>query len=66
MNFNTHTWCGTYDITVDNNITADLKHLVLVADLRQRSVAGGAGGLSTGEFTFLKGTTYKLVVGDAG
>ena len=32
----------------------------------QRSIAGGSGGLSTGQFTFLEGTTYKLVVGGAG
>lgn len=58
---------GTYDISVDNNITADLKALGAGGGTSiQRSVAGGAGGLSTGEFTFLSGTTYKLVVGGAG
>ena len=58
---------GTYDITVDNNITADLRALGAGGGTsNQRSVAGGAGGLSTGEFTFLSGTTYKLVVGSAG
>ena len=58
---------GTYDITVDNNITADLRALGAGGgQSEQRSVDGGAGGLSTGEFTFLKGTTYKLVVGGAG
>ena len=58
---------GTYDITVDNNITADLRALGAGGGTSdQRSVDGGAGGLSTGEFTFLSGTTYKLVVGGAG
>ena len=58
---------GTYDISVDNNITADLRALGAGGGTSiQRSVAGGAGGLSTGEFTFLNGTTYKLVVGGAG
>ena len=58
---------GTYDITVDNNITANLRALGAGGGTsNQRSVAGGAGGLSTGKFTFLKGTTYKLVVGGAG
>ena len=58
---------GTYDITVDNNITADLRALGAGGgSSNQRSVAGGAGGLSTGEFTFLSGTTYKLVVGGKG
>ena len=58
---------GTYDITVNNNITADLRALGAGGGSSiVRSVDGGAGGLSTGQFTFLKGTTYKLVVGGAG
>ena len=58
---------GTYDITVDNDLTADLRALGAGGGSSvQRSVAGGAGGLSVGRFTFLKGTTYKLVCGDAG
>jgi hypothetical protein len=58
---------GTYDITVDNNITADLRALGAGGGTsNQRGVPGGAGGLSTGKFTFLSGTTYKLVVGGAG
>ena len=58
---------GTYDITVDNDITADLRALGAGGGSSvQRDVAGGAGGLSVGRFTFLKGTTYKLVCGDAG
>jgi len=58
---------GTYDITVDNDITADLRALGAGGGSSvQRGVAGGAGGLSVGRFTFLKGTTYKLVCGDAG
>ena len=58
---------GIYDIAVDNNITANLRALGAGGgSSTQRSVAGGAGGLSTGEFTFLKGTTYKLVVGGTG
>ena len=58
---------GEYDITVDNNITADLRALGAGGGISgQRNVAGGAGGLSTGEFTFLKGTTYKLIVGGKG
>ena len=58
---------GTYDISVDNDITADLRALGAGGGTSiQRSVPGGAGGLSTGEFTFLNGTTYKLVVGGAG
>ena len=31
-----------------------------------RSVPGGSGGLSTGTFTFIAGTTYKLIVGGSG
>ena len=58
---------GTYDITVDGSITADLRALGAGGgSSNQRSVAGGAGGLSTGKFTFLQGTTYKLVVGGKG
>ena len=58
---------GTYDITVDNDLTADLRALGAGGGSSvQRDVAGGAGGLSVGRFTFLKGTTYKLVCGDAG
>ena len=58
---------GTYDITVDGDITADLRALGAGGGTsNQRSVSGGAGGLSTGEFEFLTGTTYKLVVGGAG
>ena len=58
---------GSYDITVDGSITADLRALGAGGGTSgQRSVAGGAGGLSTGKFTFLKGTTYKLNVGGAG
>tara|TARA_Y100000589_G_scaffold165131_1_gene157016 strand:+ start:1679 stop:4132 length:2454 start_codon:yes stop_codon:yes gene_type:complete len=58
---------GTYDITVDNDITADLRALGAGGGSSvQRSVSGGAGGLSVGRFTFLKGTTYKVVCGDAG
>jgi hypothetical protein len=58
---------GTYDITVDNDITADLRALGAGGGTSvQRSVPGGAGGLSVGRFTFLKGTTYKLVCGHAG
>ena len=44
---------GTYDITVDNNITADLRALGAGGGSSiQRSVAGGAGGLSTGNLHF--------------
>lgn len=58
---------GGYDIIVDGDITADLRALGAGGGTsNQRSVAGGAGGLSTGKFTFKKGTTYKLVVGGAG
>jgi hypothetical protein len=58
---------GTYDITTDGTITANLRALGAGGgNSNQRSVAGGAGGLSTGQFTFLEGTTYKLVVGGAG
>ena len=58
---------GGYDIIVDGDITADLRALGAGGGTSiQRSVAGGAGGLSTGKFTFKKGITYKLVVGGAG
>lgn len=57
----------TYDITVNNDITVNLRALGAGGgSSNQRSVAGGAGGLSVGTFTFLEGTTYKLVVGGAG
>ena len=32
----------------------------------QRNVSGGAGGRSTGTFTFIKDQEYKLIVGDGG
>ena len=58
---------GIYDITVDADVTADLRALGAGGGSSiQRSIAGGSGGLSTGQFTFLEGTTYKLVVGGAG
>ena len=58
---------GTFDITVDNDLTADLRALGAGGGSSiQRSVSGGAGGLSVGRFTFLKGTTYKVVCGHAG
>ena len=58
---------GIYDITVDADVTADLRALGSGGGSSiQRSIAGGSGGLSTGQFTFLEGTTYKLVVGGAG
>ena len=58
---------GIYDITVDADVTADLRALGAGGGRsQQRSIAGGSGGLSTGQFTFLEGTTYKLVVGGAG
>ena len=58
---------GIYDITVDADVTTDLRALGAGGGRsNQRSIAGGSGGLSTGQFTFLEGTTYKLVVGGAG
>ena len=58
---------GIYDITVDEDVIVDLRALGAGGGRSiQRSIAGGSGGLSTGQFTFLEGTTYKLVVGGAG
>lgn len=58
----------TYNLTVTGgNLTT-----TLIANgagggtSRGRSVSGGAGGESTGTFTFLDGQTYKLNVGQAG
>ena len=58
---------GSYDITVNNDINADLRVLGAGGVTSgQRNVVGGAGGISTGSFTFLSGTTYKIVVGTSG
>ena len=58
---------GSYDITVNNDINADLRALGAGGVTSgQRNVVGGAGGISTGSFTFLSGTTYKIVVGTSG
>jgi hypothetical protein len=58
---------GIYDITVDADVTVDLRALGAGgARSGQRRILGGSGGLSTGQFTFLEGTTYKVIVGGSG
>ena len=58
---------GSYTLTVDNDVTADLVAQGAGGkNSGERDAAGGAGGISTAGFTFLAGTTYKLIVGTSG
>ena len=58
---------GIYDITVDEDVVVDLVAKGAAGQTSNiRHVAGGSGGRSTGTFTFLSGTSYKLDVGFGG
>ena len=58
---------GIYDITVDQDVVVDLVAKGAAGqNSNLRDVAGGSGGRSTGTFTFLSGTLYKLDVGFGG
>lgn len=57
----------TYTLISDTNInTKIIASGAGGGSSSERSVAGGAGGLSTGEFTFVKNQTYKLIIGGRG
>ena len=58
---------GVYDITVDEDVVVDLVAKGAAGENSNlRDVAGGSGGRSTGTFTFLSGTSYRLDVGFGG
>jgi len=58
---------GIYDITVDADVIVDLVAKGAAGGTsNQRAVVGGSGGRSTGTFTFLNGTSYRLEVGFGG
>ena len=58
---------GTYDLTTDGDFESSLELLGAGGGLDDyRGGPGGKGGKSTGTFTFLSGTTYKIVVGSKG